>query len=115
MATTGASACFCGGQLVGSTDMPVPARAYAHPMTSGPSPPLATGATDNPPPEDTPMFTNVVVGVDGRDGGRDAIRLAHQLADRGARVTLVHVYGEPEGPPGSGAALVDDQRTGGLD
>lgn len=61
------------------------------------------------------MFTNVIVGVDGRNGGRDAIRLAHRLADRSARVTLVHVYGEPEGPPGSGAALIEDQRTRGVD
>jgi nucleotide-binding universal stress UspA family protein len=60
------------------------------------------------------MFTNLVVGVDGRPGGRDALRLAHQLADRNAHITLVHVYGDTEGPPGSGAALLDDQRTGGL-
>lgn len=77
--------------------------------------PRASAITAGQPPEDARTFTNVIVGVDGRNGGRDAMRLAHQLADRRARVTLVHVYGEPEGPPGSGAALIEDQRTGGLD
>lgn len=61
------------------------------------------------------MFTNVVIGVDGRPGGRDALQLAHQLADRSAHITLVNVYGDTEGPPGSGAALLDEQRTGGLE
>ncbi len=38
------------------------------------------------------MFKNVLVGVDGRPGGRDAIALAAQLTDADARVTLAHVY-----------------------
>ena len=38
------------------------------------------------------MFTNILVGVDGRQGGRDAIALAMRLAAPGARITLVHVY-----------------------
>ena len=37
------------------------------------------------------MFINVLVGVDGRQGGRDAIALAQRLAGPGARVTLAHV------------------------
>ncbi len=37
------------------------------------------------------MFINVLVGVDGRQGGRDAIALAQQLAGPGARITLAHV------------------------
>ncbi len=37
------------------------------------------------------MFGNVLVGVDGRSGGRDAVALARQLADTGAKLTLVHV------------------------
>jgi nucleotide-binding universal stress UspA family protein len=37
------------------------------------------------------MFENVLVGVDGRSNGRDAIALARQLADRDARLTLAHV------------------------
>jgi hypothetical protein len=59
----------------------------------------ASGVTAGQPPEDARTSTNVIVGVDGRNGGRDAMRLAHQLADRSARVTLVHVYGEPKGLP----------------
>jgi nucleotide-binding universal stress UspA family protein len=39
------------------------------------------------------MFDNVLVGVDGRQGGRDAIALARQLACADAEITLVHVYG----------------------
>jgi nucleotide-binding universal stress UspA family protein len=51
------------------------------------------------------MFSKVLVGVDGRPGGRDAVALAKQLIAPGARVTLAHVYG---GNPlfRSGAALV---------
>ena len=37
------------------------------------------------------MFINVLVGVDGRQGGDDAIALARQLAGPGARITLAHV------------------------
>ena len=39
------------------------------------------------------MFTNVLVGVDGRPGGRDAIALAELLAAPAADLTLAHVYG----------------------
>jgi len=39
------------------------------------------------------MFTNVLVGVDGRTNGRDAIALAEQLAAPGAKLTLAHVRG----------------------
>jgi len=38
------------------------------------------------------MFQNVLVGVDGRQGGRDAIALAMRLLDRDARLTLVNVH-----------------------
>src|SRR5271167_1566900 len=37
------------------------------------------------------MFENVVVGVDGRVSGRDAIALATQIAQPGAAITLTHV------------------------
>ncbi|HEY5046244.1 MAG TPA: universal stress protein [Solirubrobacteraceae bacterium] len=37
------------------------------------------------------MFKNVLVGVDGRPGGRDAIALARRLSDPGARLTLAFV------------------------
>jgi nucleotide-binding universal stress UspA family protein len=39
------------------------------------------------------MFSNVLVGVDGRPGGRDAIALAKQLAEPGGQIALVHLYG----------------------
>lgn len=38
------------------------------------------------------MFKNVLVGVDGRQGGRDAIALASRLTEPGGAVTLAHVY-----------------------
>jgi nucleotide-binding universal stress UspA family protein len=41
------------------------------------------------------MLDKILVGVDGRHGGRDAIALARRLAAPGAEVTLVHVYGCP--------------------
>jgi nucleotide-binding universal stress UspA family protein len=39
------------------------------------------------------MFSNVLIGVDGRQGGRDAIALARQLAAPRATITFAHVYG----------------------
>jgi nucleotide-binding universal stress UspA family protein len=38
------------------------------------------------------MFKNVIVGVDGRSGGRDAAALAHRLLDHRGKLTLVHVH-----------------------
>ncbi len=38
------------------------------------------------------MYKRVLVGVDFRQGGRDAIALARTLADPDASLTLVHVY-----------------------
>jgi nucleotide-binding universal stress UspA family protein len=38
------------------------------------------------------MFKNVLVGVDGRAGGRDAIELACQLTDSDRELTLAHVH-----------------------
>jgi nucleotide-binding universal stress UspA family protein len=37
------------------------------------------------------MYRNVIVGVDGEQGGRDAAALAAELASPGAHVTLTHV------------------------
>lgn len=37
------------------------------------------------------MYENVVIGVDGLAGGRDAITLALRLARGATRVTLAHV------------------------
>src|SRR5690349_11118209 len=38
------------------------------------------------------MFRNVLIGVDGRQGGRDAIALARQLVSPDGRMTLVHTF-----------------------
>ena len=38
------------------------------------------------------MFRNVLVGVDGRPGGRDAIELARHLMDSDGKLTLAHVH-----------------------
>ena len=40
------------------------------------------------------MFDKVLVGVDGRPGGRDAIVLAQQLVGPGGQMLLAHVYGD---------------------
>lgn len=44
------------------------------------------------------MFNNVLVGVDGRPGGRDAIALASRLVDPNGKLTLVHVHSGPLRP-----------------
>jgi nucleotide-binding universal stress UspA family protein len=38
------------------------------------------------------MFNDVIVGVDGEDGGRDAIALAEALRARDGQLTLAYVY-----------------------
>ena len=38
------------------------------------------------------MFKNVLVGVDGRPNGRDAIALASRLTDPDGKLTLAHVH-----------------------
>lgn len=38
------------------------------------------------------MFENVLVGVDGRPNGRDAIALARRFVDRDGKLTLAHVH-----------------------
>ena len=38
------------------------------------------------------MFKNVLVGIDGKPNGRDAIALASRLLDDGGRMTLAHVH-----------------------
>lgn len=44
------------------------------------------------------MFKNVLVGVDGRPNGRDAIALASHLADPVRKLTLVHIHSGPLHP-----------------
>ncbi|MDQ2896945.1 MAG: universal stress protein [Actinomycetota bacterium] len=53
------------------------------------------------------MFSNVLIGVDGQSGGRDAIALAKQLAAPRARFVLAHICGGnwTPGPFGGGITL----------
>ncbi|MFZ1154693.1 MAG: universal stress protein [Solirubrobacteraceae bacterium] len=44
------------------------------------------------------MFKNVLVGVDGRPNGRDAIALASRLTDPNGKLTLAHVHSGPLHP-----------------
>lgn len=44
------------------------------------------------------MFNNVLVGVDGRPGGRDAIALASRLINPDGKLTLLHVHSGPLHP-----------------
>jgi len=39
------------------------------------------------------VFTNVLVGVEGGEGGRDALALARELHGAGGALTLAHVHG----------------------
>ena len=42
------------------------------------------------------MFKNIIVGIDGCDGGRDAIAFARSLLSPGGELTLAHVLtGDP--------------------
>lgn len=43
------------------------------------------------------MFKNVLVGVDGRSGGRDALALALRLLNAAGQLTLIHVHLETTG------------------
>jgi len=60
------------------------------------------------------MFTNVFVGVDGRQGGRDAIALARRLAAPDATITLAHAHGSdwllPRGVQLASLAAEESQR-----
>ena len=56
------------------------------------------------------MFKNVLVGVDGRPSGRDAIALAAQLVEPGGRLTLAHVYHDlPLSPLAVAGMLAKDE------
>jgi nucleotide-binding universal stress UspA family protein len=52
------------------------------------------------------MFENVLVGVDGQEGGRDAIALARKLVGGDGKLTLAHLYiGDTVPWRGSGGAF----------
>ena len=38
------------------------------------------------------MFTNVIVGIDGRDGGQDALALGARLVGENGRLVLAHIF-----------------------
>jgi nucleotide-binding universal stress UspA family protein len=57
------------------------------------------------------MFRNVIVGVDGREGGRDAAALARRLCDENGVLTLVYIYPrEPRVWRGTTPAYDTEQR-----
>ncbi len=57
------------------------------------------------------MFQNVLVGVDGRTNGRDAIALASQLIDPDGKLTLVHVHRDEATERGISHELLEEERT----
>jgi nucleotide-binding universal stress UspA family protein len=62
------------------------------------------------------MFNNVLVGVDGRPSGRDAIVLARRLLADDGHLTLVHVHGgAPRSPQSSTPALATNAEQEALD
>ncbi len=59
------------------------------------------------------MFKNVLVGVDGRPSGRDAIALASRLTDPDGKLTLAHVHSGDLRPSHAIApGLVAEEREG---
>jgi nucleotide-binding universal stress UspA family protein len=57
------------------------------------------------------MFKNVLVGVDGRVNGRDAIALATQLVDPAGKLTLVHVHRDEVTERATSHQLLEQERT----
>jgi nucleotide-binding universal stress UspA family protein len=60
------------------------------------------------PIEGGAMFRKLIVGVDGRPAGRDAIALARVLATPDGRVTLVHVHHGELAAGGTAATPADE-------
>jgi nucleotide-binding universal stress UspA family protein len=57
------------------------------------------------------VFTTIVVGVDGRQGGRDALRLAAQLAEAGGgELVAVRVFPYQHRPALAGSPAVEEER-----
>ncbi len=62
------------------------------------------------------MFSEVIVGVDDRSGGRDAIPLATTLLASGGRLTLARVItSDPSFYRGVGAAVAEAERAEALE
>ena len=58
------------------------------------------------------MFKNAVVGIDGQQGGRDAVALARQLGAPDGAITLAHIYGIGVIPHGGWPHLLSAQLEG---
>ena len=57
------------------------------------------------------VFNTIVVGVDGRAGGRDALRLAEQLAEAGGgELVAVRVFPYQHRPALAGSPAVEEER-----
>jgi nucleotide-binding universal stress UspA family protein len=58
------------------------------------------------------MFTNVLVGIDGKANGRDAIALARHLLDADGELTLAHVHSGEHNPihGGSNSLLAEARK-----
>ena len=56
------------------------------------------------------MFQQVIVGVEGRPGGRDAIALARLLAGSAVRLTLAHVHDGTPAHASASLALLERER-----
>src|SRR3954447_4098792 len=66
---------------------------------------------DSGPMTRAPLFETIVVGVDGRRGGRDALRLGRQLAEAGgADIVAVRAFPYEHRPALEGAPTVEAQR-----
>lgn len=62
------------------------------------------------------MFENALVGVDGKQGGRDAMSLASQLVGRGGKITLAHAHGGRLRPTHAvNRGVVEQERQGAAD
>ena len=57
------------------------------------------------------MFKNVLVGVDGRENGRDAIALGTDLLDADGRLTLAHVHRDEQTGRADSHALLEQERS----
>ncbi len=58
------------------------------------------------------MFKNVLVGVDGRANGRDAVALAAQLVEPEGKLTLAHVHRDEPAEREYSRKLLEAERSG---